>query len=62
MRYSGMDSASTTAGCLLDHSGHCGPYAELTGAYWLDPPWGPPETVPSPTAPAREDGSYVETG
>lgn len=37
--YSGMDSASTkVAGCLLDHSSHCGPYAELTGAYWLNPP------------------------
>jgi hypothetical protein len=33
-----MDSASTDAGCLLDHSSHCGPYAELTGAYWLEQP------------------------
>lgn len=62
MRYSGMDSASTTAGCLLDHSSHCGPYAQLTGAYWLDPPWEPSETALTPTAPAREDAPRVEAG
>jgi hypothetical protein len=62
MRYSGMDSASTTAGCLLDHANHCGPFAQLTGAYWLDPPREPSETALGPTAPATEDGSRVETG
>ncbi|MDX6313264.1 MAG: hypothetical protein QOF84_5305 [Streptomyces sp.] len=34
----GMDSTSATTGCLLGHLDHHRSFAELTGAYWMDPP------------------------
>ncbi|MBA2947475.1 hypothetical protein [Streptomyces himalayensis] len=33
-----MDSTSATPGCLPGHTHHHATYAELTDAYWLEPP------------------------